>query len=87
MIVSWLRKGPSGIRQLMGLLFGESLLSCDLCSQNREEALRLLLLGGAGGALKLSSLLIVGESSGPGYCPMCSIANYILLLKTKLASN
>lgn len=44
MIVSWLRKGLSGVRQLVGLLFGESLLSCDLRSQNREEALRRLLL-------------------------------------------
>lgn len=36
MIVSWLREGPSGVRQLLVLLFGESLLFSVLRSQNRD---------------------------------------------------
>lgn len=36
MVVSWLREGPSGVRQLLVLLFGESLLFSVLRSQNRD---------------------------------------------------
>lgn len=82
--LSWLRKGPSGARKLWVLLFGESLLSSVLQSQNGEGPCEAYSFWGA---KKLSGSLPVGMGLGPGHCLLWETVNKILLLKTRLASD